>query len=80
VNPKPCCTVRKTGWLVPAAILAFLPKCPACLALYIAVATGLSVSVATAAFLRITLVAISVASIVYFAKTLATTLSSRDSI
>jgi hypothetical protein len=41
-----CCRVTKTGWLLPSAILALLPKCPACLALYV------GVSLATASHLR----------------------------
>lgn len=44
---------RYTGWLVPTAILMFLPKCPACLAIFLAIATGIGVSVPSAARLRI---------------------------
>ena len=54
------------GWVSSATLLLVLPKCPACLAGYIALATGLAVSVPTAATLRVLLLAISVISLSYF--------------
>lgn len=48
----------------PALILALLPKCPACFAAYIALGTGVSVSVASASILRWTLGAICVAALI----------------
>jgi hypothetical protein len=43
-----------------------LPKCPACLAAYVSLATGLALSVQSAAILRVALVALSIASLSYF--------------
>jgi len=48
-------------WSLPAVILVLLPKCPACFAAYIAVGTGISLSVGTSAYLRLLLVALCVA-------------------
>lgn len=50
---------------LPALILALLPKCPACFAAYIALGTGISVSVAAASFLKTLLIAICVGMLVW---------------
>jgi hypothetical protein len=50
---------------LPAVVLAFLPKCPACFAAYVALGTGISLSVAAASLLRTLLIGICVATLVW---------------
>ena len=52
-------------WLLPTAILALLPKCPACLAAYVMLWTGLSLSLAIAGVVRTSLLMLCIAALVW---------------
>jgi hypothetical protein len=70
-DPHPPSFVRRaldlTAKFVPVAILAVLPKCPACLAAYVALGTGIGLSLTAASYIRLLLVVACVISLVFFA-------------
>lgn len=55
-NAAPVGFVRRirsaAGWIAPSVGLALLPKCPLCVAAYLAIGTGIGVSLTTATYLR----------------------------
>lgn len=50
--------VRTLRWIAPGVGLALMPKCPACLAAYLALGTGIAVSLQAAEVLRVGLLII----------------------
>jgi hypothetical protein len=60
-------SLQIAGWIVPGTILALMPKCPACLAAYVAIGTGLGLSLSTATRLRASLLLLCVALLLYLA-------------
>ena len=58
---------RAAAWVLPASALALMPKCPACVAAYVALATGVGVSVSAAAYLRGSAIAACVVVLLYLA-------------
>jgi hypothetical protein len=59
--------VGAASWLLPGAALALIPKCPMCLAAYIAMFSGVALPFSTAATLRWALIAIGTGSLTYLA-------------
>ncbi|HEY4593790.1 MAG TPA: hypothetical protein VIJ61_15345 [Thermoanaerobaculia bacterium] len=66
MSVRRCCGTA-AGTAAPAAVLVLLPKCPACIAAWLAVAAGLGVSVSTAAALRMGIVGMCVACLAWVA-------------
>lgn len=55
------------AWGAPSLLLALMPKCPACLAAYVALGTGLGLSFALASYLRTGLIVACTASLAFLA-------------
>jgi hypothetical protein len=54
-----------SSWILPGAILALMPKCPVCLATYLALFTGVSLSISTAGYLRWAMLLVCFASLLF---------------
>jgi hypothetical protein len=56
---------RIAGGIASSLLLALLPKCPVCIATYIAMLTGLGVSMATAAVIKTSLATVCVLALLW---------------
>jgi hypothetical protein len=54
-------------WLSPATLLMLTPKCPMCVAAYVALFTGTSITVSTARWIQILMPMLCVTSLAYLA-------------
>jgi hypothetical protein len=61
----PQCCREAAKWAAPGVVLAVMPKCPVCVAAYVALATGLGISVSAASYLRWGALALAIATLAY---------------
>ena len=52
-------------WAIPITTLALIPKCPACVAAYILLFSGIGLSIHAAAAMRWTLIALCISTLAY---------------
>jgi hypothetical protein len=66
MNARSCC--REAGqWIAPSLGLALMPKCPMCVAAYVATFTGVGISIALATWLRVGLLLLCVTALTFVA-------------
>ena len=54
-------------WLFPTTLLVLMPKCPLCVAAYVALFTGIGISVSTARWIQILMPVFCLTSLAYLA-------------
>ena len=58
---------RGIQWLFPTTLLVLMPKCPMCVAAYVALFTGIGISVSTARWIQILMPVFCLTSLAYIA-------------
>ena len=58
---------RSIQWLVPTTLLVLMPKCPMCVVGYVALFTGISITVSTARWIYILMPVLCLTSLAYLA-------------
>ncbi len=53
------------GWIIPGTVAALLPKCPACLAAYLAVGSGIGISLSAAAHMQVSVLILCITLLLY---------------
>jgi|SRR5579863_5830423 len=70
-NSRPAARGRRgreaAGWIFSGGLLVLMPKCPVCLAAYIAMFSGVGISVAGATVLRTSLIVMCIAALLFLA-------------
>jgi hypothetical protein len=56
---------RGIQWAFPATLLVLIPKCPFCVAAYVALFTGIGVSVSTARWIQVLMLVFCLGSLAY---------------
>jgi hypothetical protein len=64
MNTRSCCR-EATRWIAPGLGLVLIPKCPACVAAYVAAITGAGISMPMAARLRLGLLVACVSALAF---------------
>lgn len=59
-----------TSWILTGTSFLLIPKCPACLAAYVACGTGIGLSIPTAGTLRIGMISVSLAALAFLTRNL----------
>jgi hypothetical protein len=58
---------KASGWVVPGVVMMLVPKCPVCVVAYVALVSGVGISITTAAHLRVAILALCAAVLMFLA-------------